>query len=40
MEIIGKKIYSVYCREIHWVGDTELVSMITGVWLMIMVWFQ
>lgn len=40
MEIIGKKNYSVCCREIDWVGDTELVSMITVVWLMITVWFQ
>ena len=35
-----QKNYSVYCREIDWVGDTELVSMITVVWLMITVWFQ
>ena len=35
-----KKKNTVSTAEIDWVGDTELVSMITVVWLMIIVWFQ
>lgn len=40
IELICKKKNTVSTAEIDWVGDTELVSMITVVWLMIIVWFQ